>query len=95
MAGLRGASARRRSWPSIGPIPFHEDWYRRLWGFAPTKLIDHENGGWLPELSEDLTPIDHPFVGKPDIYHALQACLIPLFPATGSLTRVIPQAARV
>ena len=30
--------------------------------------------------------------GKADIYHALQACLIPLFPATGSLTKVIPEA---
>jgi hypothetical protein len=29
------------------------------------------------------------FTGKPDLYHALQACLIPLFPATGSLTKVI------
>jgi sulfoquinovose isomerase len=27
------------------------------------------------------------FQGKPDIYHALQACLIPLVPPTGSLTR--------
>ena len=27
------------------------------------------------------------FGGKGDIYHALQACLIPLYPATGSLTK--------
>jgi hypothetical protein len=29
------------------------------------------------------------FTGKPDIYHALQACLIPLYPTTVSLTRGI------
>jgi len=27
------------------------------------------------------------FEGRPDIYHAVQACLIPLFPVDGSLTR--------
>ncbi|MFC1456632.1 AGE family epimerase/isomerase, partial [Microvirga arabica] len=44
------------------------------------------------ELNEDLTPSATVFTGKPDLYHALQACLIPLFPATGSLTKVIPEA---
>lgn len=73
------------------PSDFHEAWYRFLWGFIDTHLIDRENGGWRPELSEDLKPTDTLFEGKPDLYHALQACLIPLFPATGSLTRVISQ----
>ena len=74
------------------PDAFHEAWYRRIWNFCANRFIDYENGGWLPELSEDLAPIERFFVGKPDIYHALQACLIPLYPATGSLTRVIGQA---
>jgi mannose/cellobiose epimerase-like protein (N-acyl-D-glucosamine 2-epimerase family) len=71
------------------PSPFHEAWYRHLWGFAARHLVDRENGGWHAELSADLQPIDNMFVGKPDLYHALQACLIPLYPAEGSLTRVI------
>ncbi|RDI61231.1 AGE family epimerase/isomerase [Microvirga subterranea] len=74
------------------PNDFHEAWYRYLWGFIDRHLIDHEHGGWHPELSEDLRPGTSLFTGKPDLYHALQACLIPLFPATGSLTRVIRQA---
>ena len=41
----------------------------------------------------DLEPGTTLFTGKPDLYHALQACLIPLFPATGSLTKVLPEAA--
>ncbi|WP_230532252.1 AGE family epimerase/isomerase [Microvirga roseola] len=73
------------------PSEFHEAWYRTLWGFADRHLIDHEHGGWHPELSEDLKPASTLFTGKPDLYHVLQGCLIPLFPATGSLTRVIPQ----
>ena len=73
--------------------PFYEDWYRRIWGFCNNHLIDHRRGGWLPELGEDLKPMRGFFTGKPDIYHALQACLIPLYPATASLTRGIARAA--
>ena len=69
--------------------PFYEDWYRRIWGFAAMHLIDHQHGGWHAELGDDLKPKRGFFVGKPDIYHSLQACLIPLFPATGSLTKGI------
>jgi mannose/cellobiose epimerase-like protein (N-acyl-D-glucosamine 2-epimerase family) len=74
------------------PGAFHEAWYRRLWGAIAQHYIDHENGGWFEELDEKLEPAHKLFVGKADLYHALQACLIPLFPATGSLTRVIPEA---
>ena len=66
-----------------------EDWYRRLWDFAARRLIDRRDGGWLPQLDDSLTPIGGYFVGKPDLYHALQACLIPLYPTDGSLTRGI------
>ena len=64
-----------------------EDWYRRIWDFCAAHLIDAEHGGWHPQLDENLRPNSDPFFGKPDIYHALQACLIPLLPLTGSVTR--------
>lgn len=73
------------------PSAFHEAWYRRIWGSIAQNFLDHEHGGWFEELSEDLKPAHRLFAGKADIYHALQACLIPLFPATGSLTKVIPE----
>ncbi|MDB5612522.1 MAG: family epimerase/isomerase [Devosia sp.] len=71
---------------------YFEAWYRKLWDYAENYVIDHARGGWLSELKEDLTPTSRLFVGKPDIYHALQACLIPLYPANGSLTKAIIQA---
>ncbi len=71
---------------------YFQAWYRCLWDYAENHVIDHARGGWLSELSEDLRPGSRLFVGKPDIYHALQACLIPLYPATGSLTRAIIEA---
>lgn len=65
----------------------YEDWYRRIWNFCATHFIDRRNGGWHAQLDNDLRPNAGPFYGKPDIYHALQACLIPLLPTTGSITR--------
>lgn len=73
---------------------YFQAWYRKLWDYAENHVIDHARGGWLSELTEDLTPASRLFVGKPDIYHALQACLIPLYPATGSLTQAIIEADR-
>ncbi len=74
--------------------PFYEDWYRRIWGFCNTHFIDHKHGSWHHELGEDLKPAITFFSGKPDIYHALQCCLIPLFPAKGSLTNMITESSK-
>jgi mannose/cellobiose epimerase-like protein (N-acyl-D-glucosamine 2-epimerase family) len=74
------------------PSDFHEESYRKIWSLIERFFIDHKNGGWHEELTEDLIPAHTIFPGKGDIYHALQACLIPLFPATGSLTKVIAEA---
>lgn len=64
-----------------------EEWYRRIWGFSASHLIDRRHGGWFPELDPELRPVNRVFQGKPDLYHAVQACLIPLVPANGSVTR--------
>jgi mannose/cellobiose epimerase-like protein (N-acyl-D-glucosamine 2-epimerase family) len=74
--------------------PFYEDWYRRLWDFAARHFIDRRHGGWRCQLDDSLKPIAGYFVGKPDIYHAVQACLIPLYPTDGSLTRGILRETR-
>ena len=72
--------------------PLYEEWYRRIWGYCNMAFIDHDAGGWFPEVSDAMKPSHKIFTGKPDIYHALQACLIPLYPATASLTRGIAEA---
>ena len=76
----------------VGGDARFEMWYRRVWSFAATHLIDAAGGGWFPELDDDLRPVAHVFSGKPDLYHAVQACLIPLVPATGSATRGLAAA---
>ena len=77
---------------SVDDDPFYEHWYRRIWGFADAHLIDHEHGGWFPELDGNLHPVNRVFVGKPDLYHAFQACLIPLLSADASITRGLSTA---
>lgn len=52
--------------------------YRRLYAFADAHFIDHENGGWFPEIDDTGRPTATQFKGKPDIYHALQADLFAL-----------------
>ena len=54
-------------------------------------MIDKAHG-WQPELDGALHPVSRVFEGRPDIYHAVQACLIPLFPADGSLTRQLKRS---
>lgn len=63
----------------------YDAWYRRAWDFADTYLRDRTNGSWHHELDAVLTPVQETWPGKPDIYHALQATLIPQLPLSGSI----------
>ncbi|WIY26963.1 AGE family epimerase/isomerase [Parasedimentitalea psychrophila] len=60
------------------PQPSDEDWYRKLWLFADQHFIDYAIGGWFPEIDAQGRPTEVQFLGKPDIYHSLQATLFPL-----------------
>jgi mannose/cellobiose epimerase-like protein (N-acyl-D-glucosamine 2-epimerase family) len=71
---------------SVSADPYYEEWYRRIWSFVATHVID-KSRGWQPELNGELRPVSRVFEGRPDIYHAVQACLIPLCPVDASLTR--------
>lgn len=74
------------------PSDFHEVWYRRIWDVIARHHLDRKHGGWFEQLSESMQPSHTLFAGKADIYHALQACLIPLYPAEGSVTRGIVES---
>ncbi|AJE46372.1 AGE family epimerase/isomerase [Celeribacter indicus] len=50
-------------------------WYRRLWDTAFDLFVDEEDGGWVPEVDENGRQRERQFIGKPDIYHSLQAIL--------------------
>ena len=60
------------------PQPQDAAWFRRAWAFAQAHFIDHDRGGWFPEIGDTGQPVTAQFLGKPDIYHSLQAVLYPL-----------------
>ena len=68
-------------------------WYGKVWEVVGRGFIDHRRGGWYPELDPADRPSEGIFAGKPDIYHAFQACLIPLLPKglhlSGDMTRAL------
>ena len=72
---------------AIEGAPIYEEWYRRIWSFIATCFIDRDNGGWRAQVDNALKPNSDPFFGKVDIYHSLQACLIPILPTSGSVTK--------
>lgn len=62
-----------------GEATYAED-HRRWWRFAAAHFIDLERGSWRSELGADLRPAAGTWHGKPDVYHALQATLVPRLP---------------
>jgi mannose/cellobiose epimerase-like protein (N-acyl-D-glucosamine 2-epimerase family) len=65
--------------------PQYDEWYRKFWDFAGAHLIDHARGGWYPELDPANRRKVALWYGKPDLYHALQSCLLPLLTPAPSL----------
>lgn len=54
--------------------PAYGEWYRRLWAFAIARLIEPDRG-WIHEQSLAGTSSRKILVGRPDLYHALQATM--------------------
>jgi mannose/cellobiose epimerase-like protein (N-acyl-D-glucosamine 2-epimerase family) len=70
-------------------------WYRVFWDFAGTYLIDHRRGGWYAQLDATNERKSGPWYGKPDLYHVLQACIIPATPLSPSVAGSLAGGARV
>ena len=75
------------------PQPGDEVWYHRLWTFADAHFIDHARGGWYHEIDDAGRPTVTQFHGKPDIYHSLQAALLPLTPGLSRAISALAGAA--
>lgn len=63
--------------------------YEAWWEYASTFLQDPDGGSWFHELDADNEPSDTVWEGKPDIYHALQATLIPRLPVAPTLAAAL------
>lgn len=58
---------------------YFED-YNSWWEYIDKYVIDHKNGSWFHELDSEQKVVAHTWPGKPDTYHAFNACVLPLFP---------------
>jgi len=67
----------------------YEDWYRRFWEFNETFFIDREHGSWRHELNPHNQPSADIWPGKPDLYHAYQATLLPVLALAPSLATAL------
>jgi mannose/cellobiose epimerase-like protein (N-acyl-D-glucosamine 2-epimerase family) len=70
-----------------------DDRYSRLaatwWAYAERYLFDRTYGSWHHQLDPTNQVIETVWPGKPDLYHAVQATLIPRLPLAPSMATVL------
>jgi sulfoquinovose isomerase len=59
--------------------------YQRWWEYAGEFHLDRDGGSWWHELGPDNSPSHTVWSGKPDVYHTIQATLLPRLPASPAL----------
>lgn len=67
----------------------YERHYAAWWAYAREHLLDHRGGSWHHELDASNQPQASVWAGKPDLYHAVQATLLPRLPLAPSLARAV------
>jgi sulfoquinovose isomerase len=66
-------------------------WYQAWWRYVADHLRDEQGGSWWHELSPDNLPSNKTWSGKPDVYHAFQATLVPRLPLSPTLAAALRQ----
>ncbi len=67
----------------------YRELYDTWWAYAREHLVDDERGRWWHELDADQRPARTVWSGKPDVYHALQATLVPRLPLAPTLAAAL------
>jgi mannose/cellobiose epimerase-like protein (N-acyl-D-glucosamine 2-epimerase family) len=62
------------------------------WAFAEEYVVDQRDGSWFHQLDQDNVPSSTVWPGKPDLYHAVQAMLIPDLPLAPAIALAVAQA---
>ena len=69
----------------------YADDYAEFMKYLDEKVLDHKNGSWFHQLNQNNEVIGTVWPGKSDIYHALQATLIPLYAADTSIALAVKE----
>ena len=73
--------------------PAYTGYYERWWSYAERFHVDREQGSWRHELDPANRPSGSVWSGKPDVYHAYQATLLPQVGFAPSIAAALPVAA--
>lgn len=65
------------------------------WAWIREHLVDERRGSWFHELDTSNVPSGRTWFGKPDVYHAAQAVILPELPLTGSFARSAKEAGAI
>lgn len=88
--GIAAAAAlRRRTSEQV-----YADRYAEWWRYVDQHLRDLERGSWHHELDARNRPQASVWPGKPDLYHAVQATLLPRLPLAPGLARALAMSGR-
>jgi mannose/cellobiose epimerase-like protein (N-acyl-D-glucosamine 2-epimerase family) len=74
---------------SVTADPDYERWYRLWWDHAAALFIDPVGGSWRHELDPQNRAAGTVWSGKPDVYHALQATIVPVLPLAPSFATAL------
>ena len=67
----------------------YDRWYRTWWDYVAEHVVDRVGGSWWHELAPDNTVSRITWDGKADLYHAVQATLVPRLPLAPSLATAL------
>lgn len=65
--------------------------YATWWEYIGDYLLDREHGSWHHQLDQANRPKSDVWPGKPDLYHAVQATLLPRAPLTPTLAAAVAE----
>jgi mannose/cellobiose epimerase-like protein (N-acyl-D-glucosamine 2-epimerase family) len=72
----------------------YADRYEQWWACAEELFIDRAQGSWHHELDASGRPASGTWAGKPDVYHAVQAVLVPRLPLAPMVAAALRDAVR-
>jgi mannose/cellobiose epimerase-like protein (N-acyl-D-glucosamine 2-epimerase family) len=73
--------------------PVYAERYAEWWAYVAEHVRDLERGSWHHELDAANRPQASVWPGKPDLYHAVQATLLPRLPLAPGLARALALSA--
>ncbi len=81
-------------WHVTGKEKYAGD-YAEFMQYLDEKVLDHVHGSWFHQLDRNNQLMGTVWPGKPDLYHAVQATLIPLYTADLSIAPAVKEDKKI